>query len=256
MLNTNRIKFLLNLLFVLFFLIIVDRLAGTQEKLGYGLLSIINSYINWFKNNFILDLIFTLLRVFCGFIIASIFGILIGLFTGRYVKLLEGVIHILNYLRAITPVALAPFFLVFFGISEISKILLVAWGAFFPIWVNSYLSIIGLSEDMKDSAKLQGLSKFNLFRHFYLPATISGAYPGARIAIGISFILVFISETLGADYGIGYQLKLAYDTLQINRMTAALLLLGALGLLADKLFVFISNNLAPWLKYERNENYG
>lgn len=251
MLNSKITKSILSAIFIICFLIIIDYIVVQKFAFGKGLLLIVKSYANWLQNEFFIDVLFTLMRVVIGFLIACFLGIIIGLYTGRYVPFLNGLVHLLNYLRAITPVALAPFFLVLFGISETSKILLVAWGAFFPIWVNAHLANKELSEDFKASAKLQGLSNFNLFRHFYLPATLSGAYPGARIAIGISFILVYISETLGANYGIGYRLKVAFDTLQIERMTAALLLLGLLGLLADRFFVWMATQLAPWLKYEK-----
>lgn len=254
MLSYKNLRTTLSFLFIAIFLIAIDRITGGNKSIGNGILLLVNSFIDWIKDDFVKDVLFTLYRVLIGFFIASVLGIIVGLYTGRYVPLLDGLVNILNYLRAITPVALAPFFLVLFGISETSKILLVTWGAFFPIWVNAHLANKELSEEMKASAKLQGLSKFGLFRHFYLPATISGAYPGARIAIGISYILVYISETLGADYGIGYRLKLAYDTLQIERMTAALLLLGLLGLLSDRIFVFLATHFAPWLKYEKNAN--
>ncbi|WP_319480262.1 ABC transporter permease subunit [uncultured Draconibacterium sp.] len=252
MLNYKTQKKLLSIVFFVTFLLAIDTLANQSQSFGNGLISIADSYKSWFDTSLIRDIVFTVTRVFIGFVIASILGILIGLFTGRYVPLLDGLVHILNYLRAITPVALAPFFLVMFGISELSKVLLVAWGAFFPVWINAHLANTALSEEMRASAKLQGLSKTRLFRHFYLPATLGGAYPGARIAIGISFILVYISETLGADYGVGYRLKVAYDTLQLDMMTASLLLLGALGLLSDRLFVYLATQMAPWLKYEKN----
>lgn len=254
MLNTKSIILLFSALFVLLALLSIDRLICENEALGHGIIMLLKSYKDWINDDLLYDVCYTILRVAAGFSIASALGIVIGLYTGRFVPLLDGLVYLLNYLRAITPVALAPFFLVVFGISETSKILLITWGAFFPIWVNAHLSNKDLSEDLKASAKLQGLSKFNLFQHFYLPATISGAYPGARIAIGLSFILVYISETLGAEYGIGYRLKVAYDTLQVERMMAALLLLGLLGLISDKVFVYFATKFAPWLKYERNAN--
>lgn len=92
-----------------------------------------------------------------------------------------------------------------------------------------------------------------MVRHFYLSATIRAAYPGTRVAIGISFILVFVSEALGANFGIGYRLGVAYDTFQIPRMTSALLLLGALGLAADHTFVIVVRRLLPWIIYERKD---
>lgn len=232
-------------------LFLADRVATPNEILGYGLIAIFESFIIWLKSGLLIDAFYTISRVILGFLIALFFGVFVGLYSGRYSRLSSGAVHILNYLRAITPVALAPFFLVAFGISETSKILLVSWGAFFPIWISAHLGIKALSEEFVSSAKLQGLSGFQLIKHFYLPATFSSSYSGARVAIGISFILVYISETLGADYGIGYQLKVAYDTFQIPRMTVALLLLGAFGLIMDRIFVGVVRYLAPWIKFDK-----
>ncbi|WP_075343748.1 ABC transporter permease [Tenacibaculum agarivorans] len=245
------LKYLLTFIILLCLLYLVDTIVSPTKSIGEGLLQVLNSFKQWAKNGLLLDAIYTLYRVMLGFLLALGLGIIIGMLTGRYNKVSSGVVNIFNYLRAITPVALAPFFLVSFGISETSKILLITWGAFFPIWISGHLGIKALSEELIASAKLQGLSGFNLIKHFYLPATFLSAYTGARVAIGISFILVYISETLGADYGIGYQLKVSYDTFQIDKMTVALLLLGAFGLLLDRIFVVVVRVLVPWVNFDK-----
>ncbi len=244
-------RWLVNLTSVVLLIVIADRLAADGAALGQGVLATLRSFSTWAGSGMLTDILYTCSRVALGFSIAVVLGIAVGLLTGRYSEASGGVANILNYLRAITPVALAPFFLVVFGISETSKILLVSWGAFFPVWINAHLGVKSLPSELVASAKLIGLSGWRMIRHFYLPATLGAAYPGARVAIGVSFILVYISETLGAAHGVGYRLGVAYDTVQMARMMAALLLLGALGLLADRLFVAAVRHLTPWIVFER-----
>lgn len=247
----KHVRWLVNVTSVVVLVVIADRLAAHEAAFGHGVMATLRSFSTWASRGLLTDILYTCSRVALGFSIAVVLGIAMGLLTGRYAEASGGVASILNYLRAITPVALAPFFLVAFGISETSKILLVSWGAFFPVWINAHLGVKSLPSELVASAKLIGLSRWRMIRHFYLPATLGAAYPGARVAIGISFILVFISETLGAAHGVGFRLGVAYDTVQMARMMAALLLLGALGLLADRIFVAAVRQLAPWIIFER-----
>lgn len=244
-------RWLINVTSVILLVFVADRLAAHGAGLGLGVLATLRCFLTWASGGMFIDILYTCSRVTLGFSIAVLLGITMGLLTGRYPDASGGVANILNYLRAITPVAVAPFFLVAFGISETSKILLVSWGAFFPVWINAHLGVKSLPSELVASAKLIGLSGWRMIRHFYLPATLGAAYPGARVAIGVSFILVFISETLGAAHGVGYRLGVAYDTVQTALMMASLLLLGALGLIADRLFVAAVRHLAPWITFER-----
>ena len=239
-------------LLVLLVFVVDTIVAPKNAVLGQGIAATFYSFLIWSQNELTVDVLYTISRVILGFFIAVFFGIIIGLSTGRYANMSKSVSGIFNYLRAITPVALAPFFLIALGINEWSKILLISWGAFFPIWISAHLGIKSLPRDLITSTKLLGLSRWQILRHFYFPATFNAAYPGMRIAIGLSFILVFISEALGASQGVGFRLGVAYDTLQTAYMMSALLLLGILGWIADRMFVATLSYLTPWISFEKN----
>jgi NitT/TauT family transport system permease protein len=223
----------------------IGRLSDSNAIIG--LVKIFQATVDWFSQDLIRDITSTLSRVFFGFILASLFALAAGIMTGRYARSLSGTVNIFNYLRAITPVALAPFFLVAFGIGEMSKVFLIVWGAFFPIWVNVHIGILNMPKNLTHTAHLFRLRTKEMFFDFYLPAALKAGYPGARVAIGISFILVYISETLGAEHGVGYKLGVAYDTIQIPKMSAALLILGLLGFISDRAFAYVCLRLAPWV---------
>nr|VFJ48106.1 MAG: hypothetical protein BECKDK2373B_GA0170837_101968 [Candidatus Kentron sp. DK] len=119
---------LVNALTVALVLLAVDRLSAHGGPLGEGLLAVGQSLWIWMFDDLATDMFYTLTRVFLGFTIAAVLGVFAGLLTGKFAFAASGTVQTLNYLRAITPVALAPFFLVAFGISEVSKVLLVSWG--------------------------------------------------------------------------------------------------------------------------------
>jgi len=249
--NKRYIQISISILFYISLLLIVSFITSFPKFDFSGLFKMGVKFVDWLYSSFFIDFSFTLLRVILGFIIALFLGVLTGILTGKYFFEFKGVISGLNYLRAITPVALAPIFLIILGVSEFSKILLVSWGAFFPIWISTHIGIRALNLDLVISSKLNGLTGFKAFTNFYLPAAISSSYSGMRVAIGISYILVFISESLGANYGVGYRLGNYYDTIQTPQMMNALIVLGIMGLFSDKIFTYIYNYYFPWKNIKR-----
>ena len=123
---------LINSLTVALVLLVADRMTANGGVLGTGLFVTCKSFWLWLSDSLVQDMLYTLARVIFGFSIAAVLGVFAGLLTGRFAFASKGAVQTLNYMRAITPVALAPFFLVAFGISEVSKVLLVSWGAFSP----------------------------------------------------------------------------------------------------------------------------
>lgn len=139
--DSASVGWLINLITVGVVLFAADRFTAHGGTLGTGIFATCSSLLEWMVDSLLVDSYYTLTRVLLGFGIAAFLGVFVGLFTGRLGYESTGLVQTLNYLRAITPVALAPFFLVAFGINEISKILLISWGAFFPIWVSAHLGV-------------------------------------------------------------------------------------------------------------------
>lgn len=232
---------------ILLLLLLIDSVASYGKSFGIGLLLTFNEFYDWLFDAFFYDVLSTTQRVFVGFSLAIVFGLLIGLFTARINYIGGAVSPFLNFLRSITPVALSPFFLMAFGIGELSKISMIAWSAFFPIWLNTHYGLLRLKPEFVHSAKLLGLVGQKGIMHFWLPAALRASFPGVRLGMGIAYILVFVSEGLGASSGVGFRLTVAYDTINIPLMCNCLLVLGFLGLISDRLIIFFASIYAPWL---------
>jgi ABC-type nitrate/sulfonate/bicarbonate transport system permease component len=88
---------------------------------------------------------------------------------------------------------------------------------------------------------------FDVYIHSALPLIVSGL----RTGIAVAYILLYVSETLGASYGVGYRLSVSYDVFRTAKMMACLITLGVMGALSDQLFAWGTRAFAPWMEAER-----
>ncbi len=193
------------------------------------------------------DLIATTLRSLLGLLFAVLFAIPLGLATGISRVLDDTLAVIFNLLRPVTPVAMVPFFIMWFGINEMSKIALVSWGAFFPIWVATHVATQNTEKALVYAAYSLGFSRIRIVFEVYLLSALPGVLGGARIGAAVSVILVFVAETMGASSGLGHRLLLWHQQLRVDHMAACLLTLGFLGLLYDAVIQIVSRLAFPWL---------
>lgn len=186
------------------------------------------------------------MRVLVGFAVAASLGILIGVPTGFWPlvgRLLDPMIHLL---RPIPVTAWVPLSLVFFGFGFGSAVYLIALGAFFPIVVNTIEGVRGASKMLLRVGSMLGARGVTLVRLFVLPASMPSIFVGLRLGIGIAWVLVIVAELLSVKAGIGYTLLDAYSFNRYDVIIAAMIMLGILGFLSDRLIVVVESVLLRW----------
>ena len=194
------------------------------------------------------DISTSLWRVIAGLIIGSVIGILAGLVTGRIKSLDAALSPILNILRAFPPVAIIPLVIVWFGIDEVAKLFSISFAVFFPIWISAHTGARSVPQNYLRAAKSLSCSTFRKFTKIIFPAALPFIIAGVRIGIAMAFIMVFVSELAGASAGLGYQISVSHLAYRIDRMIAALAVLGILGALTDSLFMAAIRKYFPWVK--------
>lgn len=185
-------------------------------------------------------------RVLIGFAIAGALGILIGVPTGfsRLIgQLLDPLIHLL---RPIPVTAWVPLSLVFFGFGFKGAVFLVALGCFFPIVVNTIEGVRGANKMLLKVGSMLGASRLQLLRFFILPASLPSIFVGLRLGIGLAWVLVVVAELLAVKSGIGYTLLDAYSFSRYDVVIAAMIMLGVVGFLSDRVIVGIQHILLTW----------
>jgi sulfonate transport system permease protein len=136
--------------------------------------------------------------------------------------------------------------ILWFGIGEMPKIVLIALGSMFPIYLNLFSAIRGADRKLVEAASVLGLSHYETIRHVILPAAIPGFLVGLRQALGISWITLVVAEQINASSGIGYLVMNARDFLRTDIIFDGLLVYALLGLTTDQLVRWLERRLLVW----------
>ena len=194
------------------------------------------------------NMLVSLQRAATGFAIASVLGVAVGLLTAR-VKFLRDLSEpLLHGFRSLPVIALVPISVLWMGIGESAKISLVALGAFFPVWISTFIGVRDVHPVYVRSAACLGAGRVQTLLMVVLPAALPLILAGMRQAIAISFIVLVAAELAGATAGVAYMMSMGHQLFRVDIMFAGLFLLGAMGFVADKLFVAASRKLFPWYR--------
>lgn len=192
-------------------------------------------------------------RLALGLIGGSLIGISLGLLTGRVKLIADAFSPLIQIFRPLPPVAIIPLVIVWFGIGEIAKVFSIGFAVFFPVWLNTHLGAQQVPQRLLWSAITLTTSRVKIFWRVIFPAAMPFIVAGLRNGIAVAFVMVFVSELAGASEGIGYQISTANLAYRIDRMIAALAVLGASGALADYLFTKGVVWKYPWLKFTQTK---
>ncbi|MDD5146021.1 MAG: ABC transporter permease [Candidatus Pacebacteria bacterium] len=186
-------------------------------------------------------------RVLMGFGLASVVGISLGLLMGWFELARKFFDSIIEFLRPIPPIAWIPLAILWFGIGELSKIYLIAYGAFFPIVLNTILGVRSIDRKLLLLAKSMNLKGFELFKEVILPASFPSIFAGLRIGLGVGWMCLIAAELIAAQSGIGYMIEESKMLLLTNRVILGMIIIGFLGFLADRIIRLIEKKFVHWV---------
>ncbi|AFW02498.1 aliphatic sulfonates transporter permease [Gluconobacter oxydans H24] len=188
----------------------------------------------------------SLLRAGSGLGLAISFGVTLALISGLS-RIGEDVVDApLQVLRTLPALALVPLFILWFGIGETPKILLVALGATFPIYLNLHKGIRSIDPKLVEMASTLGLSRWQTIRDVFLPGALPDFLTGLRYAVGVSWLMLVVAEQVNAESGIGHMMMDAQDFLRTDIILVGLLVYGVLGLISDQIVRFLESALLSW----------
>jgi sulfonate transport system permease protein len=191
-------------------------------------------------------LLVSLARVGVGLFIGVTAGLLLGLVSGLF-RLGEDLIDpSLQMLRTMPVLALIPLFILWFGIGELPKVLIIGLGCFFSMYLNTFAGVRNVDDRLVEAGQTLGLSRWGQIRHVIIPGALPNALVGLRIAIGVSVIMLVVSEQINASSGIGYLMTQAEQFFQTSVIFVGLLVYALLGLSADLIVRFIEKRALAW----------
>jgi sulfonate transport system permease protein len=177
-----------------------------------------------------------------GVSLGLIFGVAAGLFRlGE--ELLDA---LLQMLRTVPFLALVPLFIVWFGIDETPKLILIGLATMFPMYLNTYAGVRNVDRKVLEAARTFGLAGPRLIREVVLPLALPSILTGLRFSLGVSVLVLIAAEQINAASGLGYLLNTAQLYQQVDVILICIAIYAALGLGADLIVRSLESVLMPW----------
>jgi ABC-type nitrate/sulfonate/bicarbonate transport system permease component len=198
----------------------------------------------------IADVAISMVRILVGFTVGSLTAIVLGVLLGR-VQLLHDLLDpMIELLRYLSPTAMIPIAVIWFGIGELSKYFLIFWGTFFIVLINTIAGVWRAPIARQRAAECLGANQMQIFVLVVIPSAAPYIVTGMRIAMASSFMSIIPAEILAADSGIGYLLQKSSMLLQTNRIFVALLTICVLGFVVDRIFrLLVDRTLTRFMSF-------
>ncbi|TAJ50173.1 MAG: ABC transporter permease [Herbiconiux sp.] len=187
-------------------------------------------------------------RAVSGLLIGASLGAAFALIAGLWRTGHHGVDPLARLLLPIPATGLITLFVLVLGIGEWTKILLIAFGTFFPVYTNTLHGLRSVDPKFVELAAVSGLKRGGLIRKVLIPSATPSFFVGLRFSVSISWLLLVVAEQLNAKAGLGFLLTEAQRYFRTDIIVTALLFYAILGLLSDAIVVGISRLVLPWRK--------
>jgi NitT/TauT family transport system permease protein len=199
------------------------------------------------RNQVTSDIALTLGRTVAGFLISSVLGVACGLVIGVDRRIYSHFEFIIDFLRSIPATALFPLFILFFGVGDFAKVMVVVFSCSLIILINTAYGVINSRKTRRIMLQMYGASRYQSFAKVVLPEALPQIFVGLRTAVSIALILVVVTEMfIGTTVGLGYRIYNAQMVYRTPEMYAAILLTGILGYALNHCFVIAERKLVHW----------
>jgi ABC-type nitrate/sulfonate/bicarbonate transport system permease component len=182
------------------------------------------------------DIGISLSRVAVGYITGVACGLFLGLFMGRVRALHDLLDPIVQLGRFLSPTAMIPIVVIWFGIGEVAKYSIVFWGTAALVLINTIAGVQRTPKIRQNAALCLGASQAQIFRLIVLPSAVPFILIGMRLALASAFVSIIPAELLAADSGLGFLLQQSSLLLQTDRIFVALVTIAVVGFISDQLF--------------------
>lgn len=257
--NNSVIRKTVMALIIPLIIVIAWYLATTYNDIPVGILPTISmvgdAFVDMVQSGELLnDLLISLGRVIKGFLVSAVLGIILGSLVGMFPRVRELFLPMITVIRQIPIIAWIPLIIMWAGIEETSKVIIIVLAAFFPIMVNTESGIEQTPGGLIEVAKLYKLSSWETFVKVYLPHALPHILVGLKLGLGVSWMAVVAAELIASTTGIGYKLNYSRSMMQADKVLVCMIVIGLVGVIMDKLIGWLFTQLTPWEKANRKQN--
>lgn len=189
----------------------------------------------------------TVMRTLEAFLLAGVVGVPLGVLLGSNEKAYRSVEFLIDFFRSTPSSALIPLFLLIFGVSDVNKVAIAAFGAFLIVVFNSAYGVINARKQRVMAARVMGASRWQVFKDVLIWESLQPSFVGLRSAVSMALVIVIVAEMfIGSDTGLGHRIIDAQQVLNVKSMYAAILAAGALGYALNILFLVAERKIVHW----------
>ncbi|MEP7343799.1 MAG: ABC transporter permease [Gemmatimonadaceae bacterium] len=189
----------------------------------------------------------TAFRVGSGLLIGGVAGALLGLAMGASRRLGRILNPMVAAVHPIPKLALLPLFMVYFGLGETPKVIVVSAAAFFPMLLSTMAGVRHIAGVHFDAARTYGASRRQLITRVVIPGSVPMMLSGLRLAANIAFLSGIAVEMVAAKNGLGAEVWLSWQVLRLDALFATLVVIAAVGVTVNTMLRWLSRRVAPWL---------
>jgi sulfonate transport system permease protein len=222
------------------FLSSADSLLPTPAQVWKGFLRVLSN------GTLLENLRISTIRAFRGLLWGGLTGFILGIINGispRADKLLNTPIQMI---RNVPYLAMMPLILVWFGIGEATKTILIAIGVFFPIYLNTYSGIRFLDPKLLEMARVYGIRNKDLYLNVIFPGALPSIMIGFKQSLGRMWVILIVAEQVAAKSGIGYMVTNAREFMLMDIIVLGLIIYAILGSLSDIITTWLEHRLLKW----------
>ena len=195
----------------------------------------------------LLDFGVTVLRTLEAFGLAAVVGLPLGVLLGSNERAYRSVEFLIDFFRSTPSSALIPLFLLIFGVSDVNKVAIAAFGALLIVVFNSAYGVINARKQRVMAARVMGASRWQVFKDVLVWESLQPSFVGLRSAVSMALVIVIVAEMfIGSDSGLGHRIIDAQQVLNVKSMYAAILAAGGLGYALNILFLLAERRIVHW----------
>ena len=228
----------------------VARLVSQPLEIARGIVDVVATGVIWQHFDA------TLREMAAGYVIGAITGVALGFLCGR-IKLLGDILNpYITLFNGIPKVALAPVFVIWFGIGLMSKIAIILTMVFFVVFINTFAGLRSVNEDYVAIVRIMGASGWQVVREVFLPATLPFIMVGLRAGIPFSVIGAVVGEFIASTKGLGFFINYNQGTYDTNGIFVGVTILALLVVVLDGLLSLVERRLLRWRPEIEAKNVG
>jgi ABC-type nitrate/sulfonate/bicarbonate transport system permease component len=197
------------------------------------------------------DAVISLMRVVVGFLVALIIAVPLGVLMGLWWPVRDSITPLVEVLRPVPPIAIIPIAMLWLGIGESSKIFLIAYGAFFPILLNTIAGFRAIDPVHIRAVQSLGAKRWDVIRHVIILSAFPHIVVGARLGMAMGFIVLVAAELIAADSGLGFLIQDARQHFMTDQIFVGIITIGILGLLLNQSLLLLERRIVPWRYIEQ-----